>query len=411
LVSKCVEIVNGKDSSLIERSLSILRNFIGLYDSELKKREKMQNNRDKDLMSLRIQLDSVNAITLDEISPSETVGDLKRKVSQQIKGNSLTPINLFWEDKELKENNKTLSYYRIDQSSPIFVQKKHPSIVNVVEEIEGNSLVYETLQLAFRALGLRTNISNLNKSSESTPQPETPRKTKKVQSETIQNQSPESLLSTGENFSKLYNLLQNSSENESSSVAMRVWLLLDILPLNNKFLENFTNIEKSVNWEKLIPKDGSIIKKLYPLKVLSEIFSSYKLVNKENWSSIFVETEGLSHLLSIFKNIKDPEIKKESKEQNEEISYFQSILFIQICFQNILSLGKTQLVGDFKKSPKEIIDKILSTILIVSQSHTNEVMQISGDIIESGISVITDLISNDISLLEHFYNFKNFKEW
>ena len=370
----------------------------------------MQSSGDKDLMSLRIQMDSVNGITLDEISASETVGDLKRKVSQQMKGNSLTPINLFWEDKELKDNNRPLSYYKIDQSSPIFVQKKHPSIVNVVEEIESTSLVYETLQLAFRALGLRTNFSNLNKTSEI--QSETPRKAKKVHSEIIQNQSPESLLSTGENFSKLYNLLQSTSEKENSSVAMKVWLLLDILPLNKKLLENFTNIEKSVNWEKLIPKDGSVIKKLYPLKVLSEIFSSYTLVNnKETWISIFIETEGLSHLLHIFQNIKDPETNENSVDQNEEISYFQTILFIQICFQNILNSSKTNLLGDFKKSPKEIINKILSTILKVSQSRTSEVINISGEVIESGISVISGLISNDISLLEYFYNYKNFKEW
>ena len=353
-MSKAVSLLDNKESNTIERALLILKDFIEEFERASEEMQGSKDGEQKELMSLKVMTDSVNGFTLDEISPDETVGNLKRMIAANLKTNTLAPINLFFEDKELKENNRTLAYYKVDQNKPIFVQKRSGSMVNMVEEIETSSLVFETLQLAFKALGLRPNISNLKTSTEHAPS-----KAKKKSSVSevpavavIGEQSPKALLSSEANFNKLYELLLKSSSSgkedmNSSYITMRVWLLLNLLPLNNELLHRLKTLDGAlstkgakVEWNNLIQGD-SIFKQLYTLKILSVLLSSDtyfedNLHSKSNFVHAFVESGGLSFVVSLFHNLN---LTYEENE-DQQVATFQTALYLLNIIQSVTKCSK-----------------------------------------------------------------------
>ena len=96
---------------------------------------------------------------LEEVYPNDTISYIKRRIATRYKGNSLLPLNLFFGERELKENNKTLSYYKVNDQQSISFQVKATTTSNMVEEIQPSTLIFETLQQKFKSLGLKPNVT------------------------------------------------------------------------------------------------------------------------------------------------------------------------------------------------------------------------------------------------------------
>lgn len=294
---------------------------------------------------------------------------------------------------------------------------------------------------AFKSLGLNPDSSKLASSNNTTPNKKNDKNDKKKSKNNPEkeenfstnnlsqnfDQSPKFLIANEKNFSALYQILLKFSKMEndekSSEISMRVWLLLNLLPLNKEFLKKIQtldntiqNNEQKVDWEKIIETD-SIFKQLYSLKILSNLLSSesffYGDLSQEQFMKVFVEKGGFNFIISIFKGLKWKEEKK-NEELNQQLAYFQSVLYLLSSIRNTVKFQKKfeEIPKIFdSNSPKELLDQIFIVLEKVAENTFVEVQKIGGNLIESGLSVIKNLISNDIeTLLPYFYS-KNLKEW
>eukprot|EP01129_Flabellula_baltica_P014013 TRINITY_DN6628_c0_g1_i1.p1 TRINITY_DN6628_c0_g1~~TRINITY_DN6628_c0_g1_i1.p1 ORF type:complete len:2292 (+),score=457.58 TRINITY_DN6628_c0_g1_i1:2-6877(+) len=338
---------------------------------------------------------------------STTIGSVRAEAYVEFNIDPTDNIKIFFNDKELKDPEKTLGDYKVEARSTLVITKTDADS----EMFESDSIervMLGALRHAMGGLGISPEMYNdFIKKVEATANRNN-RKIPffkfaqiKIDKPIAPSKSNYSRQITSEYFEELYSLLSYNGD-----IAQKVWEILELIPKNDTlistFKRSFSKSEEEINWVDVLPED-------HPYQMVYNLGIIYDLiVDDETVGDNFLSLGGFKKLLNILLSLTDMKDNSIKKAYGAVLNLLTSL--------SLKPIPKSKVCEVNSKLYRSKKSKVIESIIVSIKHCTDPVLNLDpgpddAEVVKAGLFLMGNLIIDDMDLLPLLTEMDDLQEW